>query len=103
MARFVHIDYSLQHGGVSRVEHAFETIRGFSATRAAVHLLAVVGYPVTAGAARLRAGLAAWREARRQREEDRKLWNLALSDARVMADLSRAMSQQALDRDARYY
>jgi hypothetical protein len=36
-----------------------------------------------------------WCEAHRQREEDRKLWNLALTDARVMADLSRAMSQDA--------
>jgi hypothetical protein len=29
------------------------------------------------------------------RREDEKLWNLALTDARIMADLSRAMSQDA--------
>ena len=45
---------------------------------------------------------AAWSAARKQRREDEKLWNLALSDARIMADLSRAMSQDAL-RDARGY
>jgi hypothetical protein len=51
----------------------------------------------------LRAGMAAWRAARRQAAEDEKLWNVALDDARVMADLSRAMSQQASREVARYY
>ena len=37
---------------------------------------------------------------RRQRMEDDKLWGIALTDARVMADLSRAMSRDAL-RDTR--
>lgn len=102
MARFVHIDYPVQHGGVARVEHALETIGGFSATHAVLHALAVVGAPVTRAGAAVRAAFARWAEARRQREEDRKLWDLALTDARVMADLSRAMSQQARD-DARYF
>lgn len=102
MTRFVHIDFPAQHGGVARVEQAFETIGNYSATQALVHGLAVVGAPVMRAAAAVRARLAAWGEARRQREEDRKLWNLALSDARVMADLSRAMSQDAL-RDSRGY
>jgi len=50
---------------------------------------------------------AAWRaaaERRRQAREDRKMWEVALTDARVMADLSRTMSQEASgDVRARYY
>jgi hypothetical protein len=40
--------------------------------------------------------------ARKQRREDDRLWNVALTDARVMADLSRAMSRDAA-RDVRGY
>jgi len=58
--------------------------------------LAVIGAPVTRTAAAVRRGLATWAEARRQRRADEQLWSLALSDARIMADLSRAMSQSAL-------
>ena len=95
MARFVHIDYPVQHGGVTRVVRGLEALRSFSITRSALHGLSALGNPLTRA-------YAAWAEARRQRREDEKLWNLALTDARVMADLSRAMSQDAL-RDARYY
>lgn len=102
MASFIRIHYPARHGGVARVEQAIKTIGGFSATRSALQGLAVLGTPFTRLAARVRAGLAAWSEERRQREEDRKLWNLALTDARVMADLSRAMSQDAL-RDGNPY
>ena len=63
-------------------------------TRAVLHGLSVLGSPLTRGYAALAA-------ARKQRREDEKLWNLALTDARIMADLSRAMSQEAYD--ARYY
>lgn len=102
MARFIQAQYPSQHGGVIRVEQALASIRGYNATHVVLHGLAILGTPLTRLAARVRAGLAAWREERKQREEDRKLWNLALTDARVMADLSRAMSQEAL-RDARYF
>ena len=102
MARFIQAQYPTQHGGVVRVEQAIEAIRGYNATHVVLHALAVLGTPLTRLAARVRVGLAAWAEERKQREEDRKLWNLALTDARVMADLSRAMSQEAL-RDARYF
>jgi hypothetical protein len=64
--------------------------------------LALFAAPALRVASRLRAGLSAWRESRRRAEADRLLWEVALTDARVMADLSRAMSQSAL-RDARYY
>jgi len=103
MASFIRAHYPTQHGGVVRVEKAIETIGGYSATHALLHGLAVLGTPLTRLAARVRVGMAAWREERKQREEDRKLWNLALTDARVMADLSRAMSQDALRGDNRYF
>jgi hypothetical protein len=95
MARFVHIDYPAQHGGVNRVTRGLEAIRSFHLGRGIVHALAVIGSPVTRA-------YAAWSAARKQRVEDEKLWNIALTDARIMADLSRAMSQDAL-RDARGY
>jgi hypothetical protein len=98
MARFVHVHYPAQHGGVARVEQAMDTLRGQAAGQALdslLHALAQLGAPVLRLAAYARTAFASWREAHRQREEDRKLWNLALTDARVMADLSRAMSQDA--------
>src|SRR5262245_55989398 len=48
--------------------------------------LALMATPIRAAAAKARTGLAAWNVARRQRAEDEKLWNVALTDARVMAD-----------------
>ena len=103
MASFIRIHYPAQHGGVARIEQAVKTLGGFGATHTVLHGLAVLGTPLTRLAARVREGLAAWREERKQREEDRKLWNLALTDARVMADLSRAMSQDALRDGSRYF
>ena len=102
MASFIRVHYPAQHGGVARFEQAIKTIGGYSATHAVLQGLAVLGMPFTRLAARARAGMAAWREERKQRDEDRKLWNLALTDARVMADLSRAMSQDALRGGSRY-
>jgi hypothetical protein len=95
MARFVQIEFPAQHGGVARFERGFKAIGSFSITRAVLHGLSLLGAPVTRG-------LAAWSGTRKQRAEDEKLWSLALSDARIMADLSRAMSQDA-QRDVRAY
>lgn len=95
MARFVHIDFPTEHGGVNRISRGFEALGSFSITRGALHALAVIGSPVT----RLVGKIAA---ARRERKADEQLWNIALTDARVMADLSRAMSREAT-RDARYF
>lgn len=95
MARFVHIDYPTQHGGVTRISRGLEAFRSFHLGRGLVHVLALVGAP-------LNRALNTWAAARKQRAEDEKLWNLALTDARIMADLSRAMSQDAL-RDTRGY
>jgi hypothetical protein len=61
---------------------------------------------LAAPARRLVTGSRAWfkgaAQARRQKAEDRKFWDVALTDARVMADLSRAMSADA-SRDIRGY
>ena len=95
MARFVQIQTPAQHGGIDRVVRGFSALGEFSITRAALSGLAFLGRPVTRG-------FAAWSAARKQRREDEKLWNLALTDARIMADLSRAMSQDA-QRDVRGY
>ena len=95
MARFVHIDYPTQHEGVTRISRGLDAVRSFSFTRGALHALAVVGAPITRA-------LNTWAAARKRRADDEKLWNLALTDARIMADLSRAMSQDAL-RDVRGY
>ena len=64
--------------------------------------LALFAQPAAALGARLRAGLKAWADARRQAAEDDRLWNAALNDARIMADLSRAMSASA-ERDLKTY
>lgn len=95
MARFIHIDQPAQHDGVDRVTRGFAALGQFSFTRGAYAALAALGRPVTRK-------LAAWSAARKQRREDEQLWSLALNDARIMADLSRAMSRDAL-RDARGY
>ena len=67
---------------------------------AALALLATPAKRVTAS---LRIGFRRWVAARREAAEDRKLWNVALADARVMADLSRAMSASAAREVKSYY
>jgi hypothetical protein len=64
--------------------------------------LGLLAAPARRAAAALRAGLKTWAATRRQAAEDEKLWNVALTDARVMADISRAMSADAA-RDVRGY
>ncbi len=65
--------------------------------------LALLAGPVRRAASMLRAGFHAWKEARRREAEDEKTWNAALHDARIMADLSRAMNGIAVDNIRRYY
>jgi len=64
--------------------------------------LALLAAPASRAAAALRAGAKRWSAARRQAAQDEQLWSLALTDARVMADISRAMSAQAW-RDVKAY
>lgn len=99
MARSAHID--IPAGAYPR-NAAGAQVAGDLVANGILGLLAFVGKPVTAAAAALRRGYASWSAARKQRIEDEKLWSLALHDARIMADLSRAMSRDAL-RDTRGY
>lgn len=64
--------------------------------------IALFAAPAKRAAKALRAGMQRWAAARKQAAEDQKLWNLAMTDARVMADISRAMSASAL-RDLKTY
>lgn len=57
--------------------------------------LALLVAPARRVANGVRSGLKRWSASRKQRAEDEKLWNMALTDARIMADLSRAMSRDA--------
>lgn len=65
--------------------------------------LALFAAPARRAANSVRAGLRSWSAARQQRVQDEKLWSVALSDARVMADLSRAMSAEAQRSVKAYY
>jgi hypothetical protein len=96
MARSVHIEVPVHHAGPARTSAGAEAF-GTLAAHIILGVLAFIGKPVTAAGASLRRGFAAWSVARKQRIDDEKLWNLALQDARIMADLSRAMSQDALN------
>ena len=67
-------------------------------------VLHAMGITTTGALGAVRAGFARWSADRKQRAADRKLWDIALSDARVMADLSRAMGREAADLGRyRYY
>jgi hypothetical protein len=80
MMTFAHLGYPAQHLGVARL---------------------------AAAAWRVSTGLQSWLKRqlanRRQAAEDAKLWRLALSDDRVMADLSRAISAAAVVRNLKTY
>ncbi len=65
--------------------------------------LALLAAPAARAAAGFKVGMKAWNERRVQAAEDDKLWNLALTDARVMAELSRAMSSGAANDIRKYY
>jgi hypothetical protein len=64
--------------------------------------LALAAGPVRSAVNRLRVTMGQWSATRRAAAQDEALWAVALTDARVMADISRAMSQDA-SRDVRGY
>ncbi|WP_198969955.1 hypothetical protein [Xylophilus sp. ASV27] len=64
--------------------------------------LALLAGPARRASIALRAAAAGWNARRIAAEEDRKLMRLAMTDARVMADISRAMGMDA-GRDVRGY
>ena len=59
--------------------------------------------PARRGGRALRNAFNRMAAAYRQSVEDERLWQVALSDARVMADISRAMSDQAVAHDLRRF
>lgn len=86
MARFVPVNPSVPTRGIARLSRP----RSFgkrTAAGALLFVLATVGAPAFRAALRLREGVAAWARRQHERAEDRKLWELALADSRVMADL----------------
>lgn len=95
MAHFVHIDVPLQHPGVVRVERAVEVLRSIHLPSLLLAGLTLIGRPVTVLVDAVQARLAARREARRIARSDALFWNVAQTDARVMADISRAMADVA--------
>jgi hypothetical protein len=102
MARFIQANLPTEHAGIVRVSRGLEALASFDFVHVLLAGLAALGAPFTRAGARMRAAAQARALARRQRVADEKLWNIALSDARVMADLSRAMSRDAA-RDVRGY
>jgi hypothetical protein len=64
--------------------------------------IALFAAPARRAAAGVRTAIQRWAAARRQAAQDEKFWDVALTDARVMADISRAMSADAL-RDVKAY
>ncbi|AMO25381.1 hypothetical protein GCM10027034_42120 [Ramlibacter solisilvae] len=64
--------------------------------------LALLAAPARHAAALARGAVKAWNAARRQAAADAQYWQAALADARIMADISRAMSAAAV-RDIRAY
>ncbi len=57
--------------------------------------MGLLASPAKRAASGLRTGYKRWSAARKQAAQDRELWNLALTDSRVMADISRAMTMDA--------
>ena len=86
MTTFVHPTFSFQHIGAAR------------AANAAQGLQAIIGAPLR----RLSGRVAAYLANSRSAADDHKLWELAMADARVMADISRAMKDGAPNKVAFY-
>lgn len=64
--------------------------------------MALLAAPVRRAVLGLRAAAKAWAEAHQREAEDERTWNAALRDARIMADLSRAMNGIAVEDLRRY-
>ena len=64
--------------------------------------LALAARPARTVVERVRTLSRKWAAARQAALQDEQMWQIALTDARVMADISRAMSSDAA-RDVRYY
>ncbi len=101
MTSFVNSSQSLEHSGVVRVQRAAVFLQATAADLTGSQRLPLsasvrAGLRMLAGIARraavtARAGHRDWVQSRKQAAEDERTWNAALKDARIMADLSRAM------------
>jgi hypothetical protein len=87
MARVVPFHHSLTQPGVARLPRARTPVGRVTAIGALVSVLSVLGSVVVAAGRHLELSFVAWAQARQRREEDRKLWAMALQDPRLMADL----------------
>lgn len=95
---------SFEHSGIVRVQRAAVFLQATAADLTGSQRLPLgagirAGLGMLAGVARraavtVRAGHRDWVQSRKQAAEDERTWNAALKDARVMADLSRAMHNQ---------
>jgi hypothetical protein len=65
--------------------------------------LALLAVPARHATSAVRTSLKAWSKRRLREAQDEQYWQAALADARVMADISRAMSAAALEDVRRYY
>lgn len=63
---------------------------------------ALLSAPARNAVVALRTARRAWMQARQREADDEKTWNAALHDARIMADLSRAMNGIAVEDMRRY-
>jgi len=87
MARVVPFHPSLQPSGIAVAPRAGSIVCTATAVGAVLSVLSFVGSAAVAAGKYMESTFVAWAEARRAREEDRKLWALALNDSRLMADL----------------
>ncbi len=84
MTTFVQVDMPTQHPGVERFERAAQWLRPAVIAQVAVAALAAIGRPILSVLASLR-----------QAREDARFLHAARFDARLMADISRAMDAEA--------
>lgn len=102
MTSFVDSRHSFEHSGLVRVQRAARLLQAMAADLKGKQGLSAGfragGLVFAAFVRRLevtaRDGWRAWVSSRQQAAEDERTWNAALKDARVMADLSRAMQGQ---------
>ncbi len=88
MTSFVHTDAITHHAGVERVQRAAQNLGAHQ--------------PVSGLVAFVRNAVQSWNEARSRAQEEDRHYNRALREARMIADLSRAMNGLAVDNVRRY-
>jgi len=89
MARIASVSHSLL-----QLPHPRVHVGRVTAVGALLAILSLLGSVLCAVTLRLQRRLDAWAEVRRQRAEDRQLWELAATDPRLMAELV-ALQQHA--------